>query len=67
MDEKSDRVTAEAEKLGGAKDAGATDARAMRLRATITDAQAAFSGVDLGAAAEDLFDPATGLPRSASE
>lgn len=51
------------EKLAAMADDADRDERARRRREAIAAAQEAYRGVDLWAIADDLYDPATGLPR----
>ena len=51
------------EKLAAMADDADLDERARRRREAIAAAQEAYRGVDLWAIADDLYDPATGLPR----
>lgn len=51
------------EKLAAMADDADRDERARRRRDAIAAAQEAYRGVDLWAIADDLYDPATGLPR----
>lgn len=51
------------EKLAAMTDDADLAERARRRREAIAAAQEAYRGVDLWAIADDLYDPATGLPR----
>ncbi|WP_394278267.1 type II toxin-antitoxin system VapB family antitoxin [Microbacterium sp.] len=51
------------EKLAAMAEDADLDERARRRREAIAAAQEAYRGVDLWAIADDLYDPATGLPR----
>lgn len=51
------------EKLAAMTDDADLAERARRRRDAIEAAQEAYRGVDLWAIADDLYDPATGLPR----
>jgi antitoxin VapB len=51
------------EKLAALADDADLAERARRRRDAITAAQEAYRGVDLWAIADELYDPATGLPK----
>jgi antitoxin VapB len=51
------------EKLAAITDDADLAERARRRRDAITAAQAAYRGVDLWTIADELYDPATGLPK----